>query len=218
MEKNKKNVFAVFCEFIKKCWLNFIDSFKYNPSKIATIILLIPCIVLGFCLTFHFTASKAFVTYNSTIQYVRITNGEITVPDWFVASSATADRAKEYAQSIAVSLHSGFQLFALMVLGAVMMFVAMNVSSKRNLGSSIQATLCTAAIILFGIFWIMNFTRTNYIYNVAKYTELQGTKYSITSSANMVSIICVIVAMISSVVGTILSYIFRDKTYKKEKM
>ncbi|UKI49088.1 MAG: hypothetical protein L6U99_09885 [Clostridium sp.] len=52
-----------------------------------------------------------------------------------------------------------------------------------------------------------------------KYTELQGTKYSITSSANMVSIICVIVAMISSVVGTILSYIFRDKTYKKrEKM
>lgn len=218
MEKNKKNVFAVFCEFLKKCWLNFIDSFKYNPSKIATLILLIPCIVLGFCLTFHFTASKAFITYNSTIQYVRITSGEIAIPSTFVPSSPDADVAREYAQHIAVSLHSGFQLFALMVLGAVMMFIAMNVSSKRNLGSSIQSTICTAAIIVFGIFWIMNFSRTNYIYNVAKYTELQGTKYSITSSTNMISIICVVIAMVSSVVGTILSFIFRDKTYKKDIM
>lgn len=99
-----------------------------------------------------------------------------------------------------------------------MMFVAVNVSSKRNLGSCIQATIVSAGIILFGIFWIMNFTRTNYIYNIAKYTALEeGQVYSMFSKDNLISITCVIISMATSVIGTIFAFIFRDKTYKKDK-
>lgn len=194
--KEKKSFFAVLGNYFKSIWLSFIDSFKYNPSKLACLFLFVPGILLGFCLKFHFDASKLFATYNETI----------------VEKMAEAGIVHKVQ-----TLHSAFQMFALIVLGAVMMFVAVNVKGKRNLGSTIQAALVTSAIVIFGIFWIMNFYRTNTIYNVDKWTSLSdGSSYSVTSKTNLISQICVIVSMICSVIGTVLSFIFRDKTYKKD--
>ena len=199
-------------EWLKKVYYSFIDSFKYNPSKLAMIVLLIPSILLGFCLTFHFSAAAKFVTYDSGIILKQIELGEVIVP--------AGMSAQDYAVQNAQGLFSGFQLFALMVLGTCMLFVSVNVSGKRSLSACIQSVLVSAGIIVFGIFWILNFVRTNYIYNVANngegYTKLTEGAYSIFSSDNLTSIICVIVSILACLVGTALAFIFRDKNYKKE--
>lgn len=206
MENNKSNktagyrirtFFAAVGAWISLSFKNFIDSFKYNPSKLAGWLIAIPGILLGFCLVYHFAASGLFVSYNVNLVAIIKEQHKIDIP--------------------VQDLHSNFQLFALIVLGAIALFSAAGVIGKRNLGSSIQSALCSIGIVIFGIFWIMNFYRTDYILNIAKYTETaSGEVYNMFSKNNIISQICVYLSMISVVAGTILSFIMRDRTYKKD--
>lgn len=100
------------------------------------------------------------------------------------------------------SVNIGAYLFGLVLLGCINIFNAFAVISKKNLFSSICSAVCTVLLLLFGGLYLMSF-----IVNWSAVTK---------DSALMISLICIGVSMISSLVGCILSFLHINWNYKKD--
>lgn len=101
-----------------------------------------------------------------------------------------------------------FCLFVLVMGGSVNIFSASNIIKKRSLGSSIMATIVTTIVVLAGIFYILDIIK-GMDYNDQHNLAIDYNCY--------VSIATAILSMLLSVAGVVLSYIFFDHTYEREK-
>lgn len=108
---------------------------------------------------------------------------------------------------------TGFQMFVLEMAGCLNVAWAFGVIKKRNLKSSIWATICTAILVVCGILWCRAFI-------VSKMPNSNGELVSALSSHSdcIISFITVIISCLFALVGTIGSFFFIDKNYKKETM
>lgn len=101
-----------------------------------------------------------------------------------------------------------FALFALVMAGAINIFSASNVIKKRSLGASIMATIVTAIIVGCGILYLSQ------VFHGMSWNKEKG--FSVTYST-YVSIVTVILSMLLSTAGVVISYIFYDHTYQRDK-
>ena len=62
-DENKKEGFS-FKKYILNVWLSFLDTFKYNPCKLAGILVALPGLFIGFFLEFH--SKVRFVVQDGT--------------------------------------------------------------------------------------------------------------------------------------------------------
>ncbi|MDE7095448.1 MAG: hypothetical protein K2O23_03070 [Anaeroplasmataceae bacterium] len=175
----KKNTFL---SYLYGIWYNFIDSFRYNPCKLAGILIALPGLFIGFFLGFH----------SNVIFLVNNVKNEADL--------------------------SGLLMFILVLMGCINIFNGVTVSSKRNLGSVIVSTICSAVIIVCGIFWIQKIFYSNYLCTIP--VEQGGhdltNGYQFTTSTIM-SIASVILSMACSLAGCILGFIKYNRNYKKVK-
>ncbi len=163
-----------FKKYLLNIWLSFLDSFKYNPCKLAGILIALPGLFIGFFLNFH-----------SNVSFI-VHPGEANL--------------------------SGFYMFMMVLFGCINIFNGVTFSSKRNLGTLIVSAVCSLVIFVFGILWIYSIINS---FAVAKEISLEKPiKFDVNYA---MSIVCVVLAMISSVAGCILGYFKRDKNYKKVK-
>lgn len=100
---------------------------------------------------------------------------------------------------------SGFCMFAMMLAGCINIYCGFNIASNRRLKSSILSAICTAIFTGFAIYWLYALSTCDFLWN---YTSWGG--------AAKVSITCVIISLIASIVGTVGSFFFYDRNYKKD--
>ncbi|MDE7161886.1 MAG: hypothetical protein K2N65_03900 [Anaeroplasmataceae bacterium] len=172
-DETKKEAFS-FKKYLLNIWLGFLDSFKYNPCKLAGILVALPGFFIGFFLEFH-----------SKVRFV-VLEGQLDL--------------------------SGFYMFIMVLLGCINIFNGVSLSSKRNLATVIISSVCSLVITVFGILWVYSIGMS--FVNAQKITLVNPLKFDINY---VMSIICVILAIICSIAGCILGYFKRNKDYKKVK-
>lgn len=101
-----------------------------------------------------------------------------------------------------------FCLFVLVMAGSVNIFSAMNVINKKSLGSSIMTTIVSTIVVVAGIFYIVDI--------------IEGIGYNkdhnLTIDYNVyVAIATTILSLILTIAGTVLSFVFFDHTYERDK-
>ena len=103
---------------------------------------------------------------------------------------------------------ASFCLFVLVMGGAVNIFCASSVMKKRSLGASIFATIVTLIVTLGGVFYLRD------IFGGITTTTNAGLDilYQV-----YFSIVTVVLSLVLSIAGVVLSYIFHDRNYKKER-
>lgn len=108
---------------------------------------------------------------------------------------------------------TGFQMFVLEMAGCLNVVWAFGIIKKRNLKSSIWASICTAILVACGILWCRAFI-------ASKMPNSDGVLVSALSSNKdcVISFITVIISCIFALGGTIGSFFFIDKNYKKETL
>ena len=212
-------VLKIFGQYLKNLGYDFVISFKYNNMKLASILVAIPGVLLGFFLKWH----------APVIRDIVFKQGALNGIDQFYKISFD---------------YSGMVLFILMLFGILNVFTAFSMSKKKNLGSVVLSTICTSVIVICGILYIYAIIVFFEGYNLnqtaiaEKYQELISsgmTPDAATKAANeacqfigisknepiafnsnyIVSISSIIISMISSVVGCILGFINYDRTYEK---
>ncbi len=189
--KEPKQINNKFLAYLYGIWYNFIDSFKYNPCKLAGILVALPGLFIGFFLGFH-------------SQVLFLVKHEVIV-DGVVLVAKEAD-------------FSGLLMFLLILMGCINIFNGVTLSSKRNLGTVITSTLCTAVIVVCGIFWIQKIFYSNYLctipFDQGGHNISGGYTFDF---ATIMSIVSVVLAMACSVVGCVLGFIKYNRNYKKVK-
>ena len=177
MENNEKKLNPV-AKFFRDWWIGTVDSFRYNPCKLAGILVLLPGVFIGFFLGFH-----SGVTF-----FVNADAGE-----------------QDF---------SGLLMFVLVLMGCVNIFNGVTLMGKRNLGSVIVSSLCSAIIVICGVFWIERIFYSKHLIDegIVKLTSGEGFTFTFN---HIMSIGSVVLAMLCSVLGCILGYINRNKDYKK---
>ena len=103
---------------------------------------------------------------------------------------------------------AGIEIFIMELAGCLNIVWGFSIMKKRNLKSSIYATITTAIIVLCGILWISNFFASKTVW--VDTNKFRGDA--------VVSTICVIISMVCPVVGTICSFFTRNKNYKKDTL
>ncbi|MDE7263518.1 MAG: hypothetical protein K2N64_02510 [Anaeroplasmataceae bacterium] len=171
-----------FGSYLYGIWYNFIDSFRYNPCKLAGILVALPGLFIGFFLGFH-----------SNVTF--LVNNQIHEADF-----------------------SGLLMFILVLMGCINIFNGVTLSSKRNLGSVVISTVCSAIIIVCGILWIQKIFYSSYLCTIP---QEQGGHFLeggyVFNTATIMSIVSVILSMICSLAGCILGFIKYNRNYKKVK-
>lgn len=106
---------------------------------------------------------------------------------------------------------TGFQMFVLEMAGCLNVVWAFGIIKRRNLKSSIWAVICTAILVVCGFLWCKAFISS-------KLTNDAGELVSALSSHSdcVISFITVIISCAFAVLGTVGSFFFIDKNYKKE--
>lgn len=207
-ERNRfVSIFVIFGLYVRNIFFDFINSFKYNPMKLPSLLVAAPGIFLGFFLGFH---SKVIgpITYDMA---------------WYTSNGERG------ACSYKIGFdYGGIVLFIMMLLGILNIFGAASMSGKRNLGSVVLCTISTIAIVVLSCL---------YIYSILIYKEgastavrvagekvksgdidlcyIPGTKKFSTNSNWTWSMISVVVSCVTSVTGCVLGFIFYDRTYEK---
>ncbi len=111
--------------------------------------------------------------------------------------------------------NSGFQMFVLEMAGCLNVVWGFGIIKKRNLKSSIFALITTAILVTCGILWCRAFV-------TCKYPDPNDDTVIVTAfekfSSCKVSFVSVIISCAFAVIGTIGSFFFRNKNYKKETL
>lgn len=193
-EKKKVNPFKYFLKYLGNVWYDFRTSFKYNNMKLPGLLIAVPGIFLGFFLGWH---------------------GEVVGKLAYNAKGTIDDAGNLIAGESYLKPFdfSGIVLFLMILFGILNIFTAVSVSSKKNLGSVILATITTSLIFICGIL---------YIFAVFFYLDLVG-KGLVKPSADTIiqdvdlimSLASVIVSMLTSVAGVVIGFIRYDRTYEK---
>lgn len=189
----KENAFVKFFKtlgsYFKSIFLDFIQGFKYNMMRIPAILLAVPGVFLGFFLTFH----------SEVVQ-----NLYFEVP---IFENQTLVRTEYYA-GISFDF-SGILLFVLMLCGILNIFLCLGVSGKKNLGSVVKCTIVSAILVIAGgLYLFLVFTC------IAGKDEIFKGDLAIDYNW-YISIASVIVAMLTSIIGCILGFLWYDRTYEK---
>ena len=100
----------------------------------------------------------------------------------------------------------GLELFIMELAGCLNMVWGFSIMKKRNLKSSIYATITTAIMVVCGVLWVRSFLKYN------------GPWPADFKSDIITSIVCVIISMVTPVIGTIGSFFTRNKNYKKDTL
>ncbi len=212
-------VLKIFGQYLKNLGYDFIVSFKYNNMKLASILVAIPGVLLGFFLKWHAPVVRTIVFSQGELDGV--------------------------AQFYKISFdYSGMILFILMLFGILNIFTAFSMSKKKNLGSVVLSTICSSVIIVCGVLYIFAIVIFFEGYNLnqtafaEKYQELINsgmTTDAATKAAQdacqfigisknepinfdynfIISISSIVISMVSSLVGCILGFINYDRTYEK---
>ncbi len=108
---------------------------------------------------------------------------------------------------------SAIAIFALTLFGFLSVFISLELSKKKNLGSVIKAALITGAIIIIGGLYIYAITQSGTA--IANgYIKLENVT-TIYDSNCITSIGVVIASAVFSLAGLILAFINYDRTYEK---
>ncbi len=103
---------------------------------------------------------------------------------------------------------NGLYMFILEMAGCLNVVWGFAIMKKRNLKSSIYATVTTLIITVCGILWISDFL---------KYS-INGEAVINASSTCLQSVICVAISLVCAIAGTIASFFFINKNYKKDTL
>lgn len=103
---------------------------------------------------------------------------------------------------------SGLYMFLMVLLGCLNIFNGVSFMSKKNLGTLIISFLCSVIITVVGILWIKA------IFD-SYHADVVLIEPYVLGSEHYISIACVILSILCSLLGCILGFIKRDKNYKK---
>lgn len=201
--KKKTNVFVGIGHAFMNFFSDFFKSFKYNKCKLAGYLIATTGVVIGFFLQIHYESAMHFQVVSDEVVnlWTELSGGELILK-------------KEVD-------YSGLYMFGMVLCGCVNIFNGVSLMKKKNLGTVITSGLISVLIVFFGVMWIQCFYHTQYLvttiptgYSIP-YVNL-STPYNIFNGNGIMSMVCVYIAMITSVLGTVLGFINRNKNYKKE--
>ena len=139
---------------------------------------------------------------------------------------AKASSAGSYLESIAVKTNhiipfdfSGIAIFFLTLLGFLNVFLSLELSKKKNLGTVVKCALTTLAIVLLGAAYVYAIVATDkslgpdkLILNNPKTNQPLTTLFDTNA---IISISAVIGSAVFSIAGLVLAFINYDRTYEK---
>ena len=108
--------------------------------------------------------------------------------------------------------YTGMVLFGLMLMGILNIFFALSISGKKNLGSVVKTSITTGIMVLLAVLYIYAVFATE---NLLKSGEIQISVKTIIDSDSIMSIAFIIAALVSSIAGCVLGFIFYDRNYEK---
>lgn len=86
-----ENVKHGFKDYLYGVWYNFIDSFRYNPCKLAGILVALPGLFIGFFLGFHsnitFLVKEGQTDYSGLLMFILVLMGCINIANGVTLSS-----------------------------------------------------------------------------------------------------------------------------------
>lgn len=162
--------FYIFIFYIANIFVDFIDSCKRNPSKVAGIMIAAPGVFIGFLLGIQIDA----LYYLSGLKWAPLA------------------------------------LFVLVMFGAVNIFNASAVIKERSIKAFVTSVIVTAIIDIFGILYVIEMV------NAMATNGADDPSFVITTSM-IESLISVIVSMILCTAGCVFAFIFRDKSFQRDR-
>lgn len=201
-----KRSFVYFGKYLKKVGLSIIESFKYNRMKLPAFMLGIGGIIIGLFLTVHATTVKQ-LTY--TYSYYKDEAGELV-------KYTTTLPGMPYD-------YTGIVIFALMLIGILNVFIALNFNSKQNKGSVVSATITTVIMIgltiayIYAVTYFKTYHDTGIVVNGETYQlDVAGGGYEINFLGNyMKSFIVLYIADGLSALACVLGFIHYNRAYEK---
>lgn len=103
---------------------------------------------------------------------------------------------------------AGLYMFIMVLMGCINVFNGVAVMGKRNLSSIVISFLCSLIITVVGVLWIVA------IITSWKADVILEVPYTL-NSEHYISMGCVVVSILCSLIGCVWAFIKRDKNYKK---
>lgn len=193
-----------FGKYIKAVFKSLIESFQYNKMKLPALLLAIGGVLIGLTLSVHAATIKQLT---------------------FVYSTASADGLTKTTQLLPGMPYdyTGIVVFLLMLLGIINIFIALNFSSKQNIGSVVTGLAITLVMIgltaayIYAIFYFRDAVNVGVDVNgTLVKLEMAGEGYLVNFDQNyMTSIIIICVSDGLSVLACILGFINHNPAYEK---
>ena len=150
-------------------------------------------------------AANGFITYN--VQGGKSVTAKVS------GSISNLDSIVQKRVYIIPFDFSGMAIFFLTLLGFLNVFVSLDLSKKKNLGSVVKAGLLTLAIVGIGALYIYSVYATEGAVKSGG-LKLNGVTTILDKNAT-ISIVVVILAAVFSLAGLVLAFINYDRTYEK---
>lgn len=172
--------------------------------------------------TYSAASADGYSTANDDLKSLSVdvqASGNITykVGDKSVDARISGDKnLSSYAQrtvSIIPFDFSGIAIFALTLFGFLSVFISLELSKKKNLGSVIKAILITVVIVGVGAAYVAAIVSTGNAIDAGKLQIVGVTTMYDTNC--IISISTVIASAVFSLAGVILAFINYDRTYEK---
>ena len=103
---------------------------------------------------------------------------------------------------------AGLYMFIMVLMGCINVFNGVAVMGKRNLSSIVISFLCSLIITVVGVLWIVA------IITSWKADVILETPYTL-NSEHYISMGCVVISILCSLIGCAWAFVKRDKNYKK---
>lgn len=187
--ETKQSVFKTLKTYLGNLWYDFRISFKYNNMKLASWLVALPGIFLGFFLGFH-----ANVCNNMSFTYT-VQEGELLLQESYL---------KPFD-------FSGLVLFLMILFGILNIFTSLTMSSKKSRGSVILATITSAIVVISGALYLYAIFFYKGLYDAGTIK----TNIEFYTQDLYISIVSIIVSIVVSILGVVLGYINFDRTYEK---
>lgn len=193
-ENKKVNPFKYFLKYLSNVLYDFRTSFKYNNMKLAGLLIAVPGVFLGFFLGWHGDVVGK-LSYDGKSYFDEefniINPGSLLKPFDF----------------------SGVVLFLMILFGILNIFTAVSVSSKKNLGSVVLATITTSLVVICGALYIFC---VFYYLTLVDAGKVEPSADAVISQFSIImSVLSVVLAMLASIVGIVIAFIRYDRTYEK---